>query len=902
MKKAVIIQRAQENSRVALGISRVEDALRKTGYEISRVPEKAGEDYRALEGMKIYVGNRNTSPYLKDLEERGLLIYHREIPGSEGFYLNVIAPKLCVVSGGDDTGALYGCLELAERIRREGRIPEVLAFQDQPVYKLRGPVIGLQKTKLEPPRLTYEYPITPDRFPWFYDRELWEQYLDMMLEDRCNVLYIWSGHPFSSLVKVPEYPEALEVTEEEFEKNREVFEWLTAEADKRGIWVVLKFYSIHIPLPFAQAHHLELLQSSIHPLVADYTYKSIVEFIKSFPHIGLMVCLGEALRGDQNKEDWFLKTIIPAVNEGIRQADLKEIPPLILRGHDCKAEQIMHKAVKEYSNLYTQWKFNGESLTSYYPTGKWQQKHNEMTVHGQTHIMNVHVLANLEPFRFAAPGFIQKCMQAGMHRLGTSGLHLYPLFFWDWPYAADKTSPRLKQVERDWMWYRAWMRYAWNPDYDETTERAYWIEELDAFFGCGRDAAEHMLNALEAIGECAPRILRRIGITEGNRQTMALGMTMSQLTNVKKYRPNLELWKSVSTPGEQPDEYVKKEISGERHYGETPVEMAADVLRFSAEAEDEIRAAKDFVTRNREEFDRYITDIEAIRMICGVYAKKIDAAVKVLTYKYTMDEELKGDLTLLESAQKDLYESLEIYRSLAELTEKTYLYANSMQTPQRKIPFPNGETYGHWSQCLPEYEKEYAAFARHVQEMKEGIFPKEEEEDPNIEPLRGAEFKLLSNNCETYTIEKGASVFTDCSSPIQSAAPEVTGLTGIRFGLGECIESGVTVKVELPQDSLILVGYMNAKGVEWLQVPDLETNTHADDRGGLAVVYGSAIYAEGCPLINVHAFRYEKGTHEIYMGTGGYTIVGIVPMDAPIRVRNAGLSDNSLDKLDWLYE
>ena len=452
------------------------------------------------------------------------------------------------------------------------------------------------------------------------------------------------------------------------------------------------------------------------------------------------------------------------------------------------------------------------------------------------------------------------------------------------------------------MWYRAWMRYAWNPDYDETTERAYWIEELDAFFGCGRDAAEHVLNALEAIGECAPRILRRIGITEGNRQTMALGMTMSQLTNVKKYRPNLELWKSVSTPGEQPDEYVKKEISGERHYGETPVEMAADVLRFSAEAEDEIRAAKDFVTRNREEFDRYITDIEAIRMICGVYAKKIDAAVKVLTYKYTMDEELKGDLTLLESAQKDLYESLEIYRSLAELTEKTYLYANSMQTPQRKIPFPNGETYGHWSQCLPEYEKEYAAFARHVQEMKEGIFPKEEEEDPNIEPLRGAEFKLLSNNCETYTIEKGASVFTDCSSPIQSAAPEVTGLTGIRFGLGECIESGVTVKVELPQDSLILVGYMNAKGVEWLQVPDLETNTHADDRGGLAVVYGSAIYAEGCPLINVHAFRYEKGTHEIYMGTGGYTIVGIVPMDAPIRVRNAGLSDNSLDKLDWLYE
>ena len=383
---------------------------------------------------------------------------------------------------------------------------------------------------------------------------------------------------------------------------------------------------------------------------------------------------------------------------------------------------------------------------------------------------------------------------------------------------------------------------------------------------------------------------------------MALGMTMSELTNVKKYRPNYELWKSVSTPGEQPDEYVLKNIKGERHFGETPVEMAQDVLRFSEEALAAIEKAGESVTKNREEYERYVTDIQATRLICQVYAKKVEAAVKVLTYKYTMDEELKGDVSILEAAREDLKESLELYRKLAELTDKTYLYANSMQTPQRKIPFPNGETYGHWMQCLPEYEKEYAAFDKHVEEMKAGIFPKEEEPDENIEPLKSADFTLLCENCETFRMEKGASVFTDYTSPIQTLAPEINGLTGIRFGLGEAIEAGVKVKVELKEDSLILVGYMNAKGVEWLQVPDLETNTHADDRGGLAVVYGSAVYAEGCPLMNVHAFRYEKGIHEIYMGTGGYTIVGIVPKDAPIKIRNAGLSDNSLDKLDWLYE
>ena len=182
---------------------------------------------------------------------------------------------LTAVTGGTDTGVLYGLTELRERVEKEGHFPHEITFGDAPVFKLRGPCVGLQKTKVEPPRLTYEYPITPGRFPWFYDKALWERFLDMLVDMRCNVLYIWSGHPFSSLVKVADYPEALEVTEEEFALNRETFGWLTRECDRRGIWVVMKFYNIHIPLPFAEAHGLELLQSKISPLVADYTKKSI---------------------------------------------------------------------------------------------------------------------------------------------------------------------------------------------------------------------------------------------------------------------------------------------------------------------------------------------------------------------------------------------------------------------------------------------------------------------------------------------------------------------------------------------------------------------------------------------------------------------------------------------------
>ena len=103
---------------------------------------------------------------------------------------------------------------------------------------------------------------------------------------------------------------------------------------------MLKFYNIHIPYEFAVYHGLDPHQSSIHPLVADYTRKSIAEFIKSYPHIGLMVCLGEALAaGLEAKTEWFVKTIIPGVKDGIEAAGLTEEPPVILRGHDWRSDR-----------------------------------------------------------------------------------------------------------------------------------------------------------------------------------------------------------------------------------------------------------------------------------------------------------------------------------------------------------------------------------------------------------------------------------------------------------------------------------------------------------------------------------------------------------------------------------
>lgn len=904
MEQITIIKNETCSVRIELGIQRITEALQHAGYAVAeeKMPENF-EDYRNIPGKKLYAGVRKEDRFLQWLEENEILIFHTKEPEEEGFYIESCPARLTVISGGSKTGALYGCMELKERVERMGEMPAEITFGDAPVFKLRGPAVGLQKTKVEAPRLTYEYPITPGRFPWFYDREMWTKFMDMLLDMRCNVLYIWSGHPFSSLVKVPDYPEALEVTEEEFQQNRELFGWLTKECDRRGIWVVLKFYNIHIPLPFARVHGLELLQSNISPLVADYTRQSIREFIKSFPHIGLMVCLGEALRGTQNKTDWFIDTIIPGVKDGVREAGLAEEPPIILRGHDCDPIGAMEEAKKKYTNLYTMWKYNGESLTTYYPKGNWQKIHQSLSGLGTTHIMNIHILADLEPFQFNAPLYIQKCVQAGQSRYGCNGLHLYPLFYWDWPYTPDKVSPRLLQMDRDHIWFAAWFRYAWNPDREENTEREYWENVFARHYGISRGSAEKLLAAQENAAQCAPKLLGRVGITEGNRQTLSLGMSMSQFTNVTRFRPNRELWESVARKGEQPDDYMKKEVNREPHLGETPYDCVEEVSAHAKKALALCEAVIKAEGEDREELNRLYTDAQAVYSMTISYCRKIEAAMEILRYKYTMDEKCRGDITFLEKAEQKMAESLEEYKKLAALTQETYLYANSMQTPQRKIPFPNGETYGHWTACLPEYRKELEHFRAHLAELQQGILPTDHAKEVTAEPLKPAPYTLLkSESCETYDLKKGESVFSDCSCKIINLAPELASLTGVRMGLGAAIEEGVTVKLELPQDSYVLIGYMNAKGVEWLQLPDLETNTHADDRGGLTVVYANAMKAEACPPINIHAYRYEKGTHEIYFGTGAFLIAGVIASDTVMKPRNANLAGEGLETLDWLYE
>lgn len=149
--------------------------------------------------------------------------------------------KAVKLIGADESGVLYGSMELLSNTSWHKKSAFFIA--EGPKMVMRGTSIGLQKTTYLPGHDIYEYPYTPESFPWFYDKQLWINYLDMMAENKYNALYLWNGHPFSSLVKLKDYPYALEVDEATFKKNEDIYTFLTEEANKRGIWIIQMFYN-----------------------------------------------------------------------------------------------------------------------------------------------------------------------------------------------------------------------------------------------------------------------------------------------------------------------------------------------------------------------------------------------------------------------------------------------------------------------------------------------------------------------------------------------------------------------------------------------------------------------------------------------------------------------------------
>jgi len=535
-------------------------------------------------------------------------------------------------------------------------------------------------------------------------------------------------------------------------------------------------------------------------------------------------------------------------------------------------------------------------LTTYEPGGPWSKIDRDLSDLGPVHISNIHVLANLEPWRYGSPEFIQKAVNAMHVSKGANGLHLYPqASFWDYPYTADKLAngSRLKQIDRDWIWYQAWSRYAWNCHRAPKDEVGYWNQQLGDFYGISNSEAGKIKEAYDQSGEIAPKLLRRFGITEGNRQTLLLGMFMSQLVNPYKYKIYPGFYESCGPEGEKLIEYVEKEWKHQPHVGELPLDIIAQAIAHGDKAIAAIDQVEGKVTKNKEEFERLHNDMHCYREFAYFFENKVKAAKLVLDYQWGKDSKN------LDAAIPFLEKSLEHYKKLVDLTKGHYLYANSMQTSQRRIPIggDNGKNKT-WEELYVHYQKELVNFKNNLAMLK-GKNGNEIQDAKIIPALLPANISLLTK-AATVKLAKGVSLYTDIDSKIEDIAPELVGMNAWVLNAKDQSNEGTIVDFETAAPVKILVGYFRDDQKKFAKAPTLETDASANLFGQSEPVLINAVRFKGLPMVNVHAYSFSAGKNKLLLPKGLCLILGAT--NSLIETRNAGLAGTGKEEtMDWMF-
>ncbi len=803
----------------------------------------------------------------------------------DGYIVNVV--------GNDGAGVIYGVNRLKEILAVYGTLDSVKNQSDAPQMSMRGACVGLQKTEYLPGHKVYEYPYTPENFPWFYDRDLWIRYLDLLAASNFNSVYLWNGHPFASLVKTSDYPFAPEVDDETMKLNQDMFDFLVEEADRRGIRIIQMFYNIIVSKPFADHYGISTQDRNrpILPYIADYTRKSIAAFVERYPRVGFLVCLGEAMSGISNDIEWMTETIIPGIKDGLARSGRTDIPPIILRSHDTDCPRVLAAALPLYPNIYTMSKYTGESLTTYHPGGPWGETHRSLAAAAPVHIDNVHILANLEPWRWSSPAFTRKAVDA-MHSVhGARGLHLYPqASYWDWPYTADNIGGgrRLLQIDRDWMWYAVWGRYAWSTD--RYNDNDYWIARLSDYYGTDRESAANIIKALNESGEIAPKLIRRFGITEGNRQTLLLGMKMSQLVNPYKYTIYPGFYESCGPEGEKLIEYVEREVKHQPHVGELPLDIVDQCVAHAEAAVSAIHDAQPNVSRNKDEFARLMSDMECYRNFATAFRFKVLAAERVLRFKWS------GNVSYLHEAIPFLEKSATCWKALSEITDATYLYANSMQTAQRRIPVGgNDGKFKTWSEMQTVYDAELANLRSNISRIENPHV--DSESDVKNKVAHNAHVKILSSY-RTVEIKRGARLYESRPEEIDSVAAELAGLNAVVLNRDTTRIVGATIEFESEAPVKMLVGFYVDDDPKFAAPPKLEVDAAGNEYGQAEPVISNAINMTRMPPVNIHAYNMPAGHHVVRLPKGIIMIAGFT--DSELRPRDAGLNGAG-DEVDWLF-
>lgn len=179
-----------------------------------------------------------------------------------------------IIHGGDETGLMYGALDIAERIRNQGAVDSI----DE---KEVSPTVGTRAIKFNLPWSPYRCGEQNDlHFGVCRDLDFWRQFLDMMAKNRFNTLSLWNLHPFTFMIRPKNFPEACPFSDRELKEWKEFWEKLFKMAHGRGIETYVINWNMVVSPEFEEAYDIENQDT-----VKKYSRECVTQLINEYENL-----------------------------------------------------------------------------------------------------------------------------------------------------------------------------------------------------------------------------------------------------------------------------------------------------------------------------------------------------------------------------------------------------------------------------------------------------------------------------------------------------------------------------------------------------------------------------------------------------------------------------------------
>jgi len=240
-----------------------------------------------------------------------------------------IIPKGNVITiyGGDKRGLIYGTLALVEHLRNGVPLKDIKLERDKPKLEFRG-------IKFNLPWHTYRPSSALDQhYETVRNLKFWEAFLDMMVENRFNVISLWNLDPYTFMIKPKNFPKASPWSDKEMADWQHLYHKIFRMAKERGLDTYIIHWNIFVSKEFAEAHNVAkenfypyyYVKGDTSEIVRLYMRECVKQVLQEYPNLdGIGVSQGEGMAGmtPSQRQKWIDDALIKGMLEAGRPVKL----------------------------------------------------------------------------------------------------------------------------------------------------------------------------------------------------------------------------------------------------------------------------------------------------------------------------------------------------------------------------------------------------------------------------------------------------------------------------------------------------------------------------------------------------------------------------------------------------